>query len=256
MAITLNCGQCGVRLRMGDDKAGKTVRCPKCGHVFRVAAPQSQQGEWELVEDEPAPSPVVPAQSQDNVDEESQTTRTTLPRKAKKLKKRQGDPLRMVKLVGGIVAGVLGAGVGVYLLFVFLGLAGKASGAYAEFADILEKSATAMENARDVNQRSSAAQQLTQQASRLESWLQKYANEKEEEWAVKKAQARYEDRINAACQRITVAQGQLEQDPDARKDAQLQAAMQKWSLAIGSVLAAAEDARNPAAKFRVRGRIR
>jgi len=38
MAIVLSCERCGTRLRAGEDKIGKTVRCPKCSHTLRVGA--------------------------------------------------------------------------------------------------------------------------------------------------------------------------------------------------------------------------
>ncbi|MFO7900583.1 MAG: DUF4234 domain-containing protein [Planctomycetota bacterium] len=38
MPIQLRCSGCGATLRVGDEVAGKKVKCPKCGEVFRAPA--------------------------------------------------------------------------------------------------------------------------------------------------------------------------------------------------------------------------
>lgn len=59
MPIVLNC-VCGKTLRPKDEAAGKRVKCPACGAVVAVPKPDEPDG-FEVIEDEPAPTPPTPA---------------------------------------------------------------------------------------------------------------------------------------------------------------------------------------------------
>lgn len=41
MPVQIACGECGARLKVKEDMAGKRVRCPKCGDAVRVPKPES-----------------------------------------------------------------------------------------------------------------------------------------------------------------------------------------------------------------------
>lgn len=43
--IELICKQCGSALRVSDENAGKQGRCPTCGHISRIPAPESAPAE-------------------------------------------------------------------------------------------------------------------------------------------------------------------------------------------------------------------
>mgnify|MGYP000630990339 CR=1 FL=1 len=247
MPIAAQCSQCGVRLRIADDKAGKMVRCPKCGQVFRVPAAEERYAGFEVVDEPPSVAPVeekrsVPTAPQDS---ESSSSSASSARRTKKHRKRTGIQVNWTVVISVILA-VFGASVGIYLLFVFLGLAGTASTAFAELADILENAASALENARHPQQRSEAAKQLDEQAGRLSRWVNTYRDKQEQQVVIEAAQRRYGERIQKAAQRSGVALQQLRQDQAAMKDPQLQAAVANWERALGNLGAAAD----PLAKFR------
>jgi hypothetical protein len=50
MPITLNCS-CGKRLQVKDEFAGRRVKCPACGSIAQVPAPEAEP-QFEVVEDE------------------------------------------------------------------------------------------------------------------------------------------------------------------------------------------------------------
>lgn len=247
MPIAAQCSQCGVRLRIADDKAGKLVRCPKCGQVFRVPAAEERYADYEVVDDPAGVAPVEEKQSVPTApqDLDPSSTSASSVRRTKKRRKRTGIQVNWTVVISVILT-VLGVSMGIYLLFVFLGLAGTASTAFAELADILENAASALENARQPQQRSEAAKQLDEQAGRLFRWVDTYRDKQEQQAVVEAAERRYGERMQNAAQRSHVALQQLRQDQGAMKDLQLQVAVAKWERALGNLGAAAD----PLAKFR------
>ncbi|MCS7017090.1 MAG: zinc-ribbon domain-containing protein [Gemmatales bacterium] len=198
MPLAVNCGQCQVRLRVADHLVGKKIRCPKCQTVFLVPNEEPRFADYELVDEPPETS--GDKQPTDNTVAPAKEKQATKLKRKKFKKKKSQDWQQLLKMGRIVLATVLGLGVGIYLLFVFLGLAGTASKAFAEFADIMEQAATAMENARDPSQCAAAAQQLQQQAQRLETWVSTYAHEKEQEAVLDAALRRYGPRIERAAE--------------------------------------------------------
>ncbi len=129
------------------------------------------------------------------------------------------------------------------MLLVFLGFAGTASSAYGELCDIFETAATAMEDARQPQKRSAAAQKLAEQAKRLHAWVDQYKDKKEEEAAVKAALRRYEERMEKAAVRVGIAEQQLQADPEAMKDPNVSQAVFVWRVALLGVAAQADPLR-------------
>ncbi len=56
MPITFSCS-CGKRLQVKDEVAGRPVKCPACTSVVTVPTPPPAEPQFEVVEDEPAPTP-------------------------------------------------------------------------------------------------------------------------------------------------------------------------------------------------------
>ncbi|MBA2225651.1 MAG: hypothetical protein N3E46_00895 [Gemmataceae bacterium] len=249
MPISQTCPQCRVRLRVPDEKVGQAIRCPKCGHSFPVTLlaeprghqdgtgdnpvarteqkPTEQGPGWEVIDR--ASSPPLVAQVVE--DEDESVPLPTKPRKSRKAAKK-ADSLETVKVVGGVIAAILGVIGGVYLLLVFLGFAGTASSAYGELCDIFETAATALEDARQPQKRSAAAQKLSEQAKRLQAWTDKYKDAKAEEAAIKAALRRYEERMEKALVRVGIAEQQLQDDPEAMKDPNVSQAVRAWRVAL------------------------
>jgi len=71
--ITFDC-TCGRSLRVGDENAGRRVKCPACGAIVIVPKPQVEEEEpqFEVVEDEPqdTPRPRKQSKSRDDDDDE------------------------------------------------------------------------------------------------------------------------------------------------------------------------------------------
>jgi predicted Zn finger-like uncharacterized protein len=247
MPFAVQCSQCGVRLRIPEEKAGKLVRCPKCSQVFRAPAGEERYADFEVVEEPPAASSSEATQSAraDTQDSETPTTGSQpRPKARKRVKRRNSGP--NWKVIGGVLFTVFVVGMGGYLLFVFMGLAGTASTAFAELADIFENAASALENARQPQQRNQAAQQLDEQARRLNQWVSTYADKKEQEAVIDAALRRYGNRIDNAAKRAATAMQQLQQDQAAMQDPQLRNAFGNWQLAVNNFVAAAD----PLANFR------
>jgi len=257
--ISQTCPQCGVRLRVPDEKVGQAIRCPKCGHAFTVSllaeprgtpaqasdnpvAPADHGPGWEVIDKlssrcGPSGSPIMA-----QVVEDEPAPLRAKPRKLRKAKS-NADSLATVKIVGGVIATILGVLGGGYLLLVFLGFAGTASSAYGELCDIFETAATAMENARQPQQRSAAAQKLSEQAKRLQAWVDQYKDKKEEEAAIKAALRRYEERMEKALVRVGIAEQQLQDDPEAMKDPTVSQAVLAWQVALLGLAAQADPLR-------------
>lgn len=62
MAISFACS-CGKALRAKDEAAGKRAKCPQCGAIVNIPAPEvnDEAGEYALMPEEPAPAPFSPA---------------------------------------------------------------------------------------------------------------------------------------------------------------------------------------------------
>jgi len=58
MPIDIECAQCGKKLRVKDTLAGKRAKCPGCGNILEIPAPDA---EYELAEPEEHPAPYEPA---------------------------------------------------------------------------------------------------------------------------------------------------------------------------------------------------
>ncbi|MBI1831145.1 MAG: hypothetical protein HYR84_06820 [Planctomycetes bacterium] len=67
MSITTTCPNCKVLFRLGDDLAGKKVKCQKCAHVFTVAAAEAS----------PPPAPPDDDASANAVEDRSKTAAAT-----------------------------------------------------------------------------------------------------------------------------------------------------------------------------------
>lgn len=105
---TIQCPECSARLKVGDDAAGQSVACPKCGTKFPVpaTAPAAVPAAEILDEDDPPPAKAPkkrPARRDDDEDEDD------LPRR------KSGPPVAVLATVAGLL---LAGGVAVYL-FVF-----------------------------------------------------------------------------------------------------------------------------------------
>jgi len=57
MANIVKCPECGRALKLGDEAAGKRVRCPACKHAFTVPTPEEEIEEIEEIEEEAEPEP-------------------------------------------------------------------------------------------------------------------------------------------------------------------------------------------------------
>ncbi|HLF92901.1 MAG TPA: hypothetical protein VJB14_05540 [Planctomycetota bacterium] len=60
MAITFSCSSCKQGLKVKDELAGRSVKCPKCAKVTKVPAPEPEPAadpELRIIEEEPAPAP-------------------------------------------------------------------------------------------------------------------------------------------------------------------------------------------------------
>ncbi|MCS7167557.1 MAG: hypothetical protein NZ914_07980 [Gemmatales bacterium] len=176
MPLTVNCGQCQFSLRVPDHLAGKKISCPKCKAVLQVPSEQPQFAAHQLAHHT--------AQTSGDIRRRDNTVAPAEVKEATKLNNEKfyeeiPQVLRDIAKIGGLALAVfLVVSAGIYLVFSLLGFAGTTSRAFAEFADIMEQAATAMENARDPSQRAAAAQQLRQQAQRLETWVSTYAHKK------------------------------------------------------------------------------
>jgi predicted Zn finger-like uncharacterized protein len=69
MAITLTCPQCTSQLRVGDELAGKKIKCPKCDAITRAPVPESAAITAETPPAEPEEIEVVLC-SPDEIDDE------------------------------------------------------------------------------------------------------------------------------------------------------------------------------------------
>ncbi|MCS6977432.1 MAG: hypothetical protein NZM31_10560, partial [Gemmatales bacterium] len=220
MPITVNCMHCNTRLRVADNLTGKQIRCPKYRSIFRLEAEQPDEADSMAMDDpanEPPGSPsampeVLPADDQE---------RPRPKRRRFKRTQKTTNVEQTIKTVGGVLAALLGGGAGIFLLFVFLGFAGTPAIALGDLADIMEKAATALENAREPGKRASAAQELERQADRLNTWVTKYANKEVEEVVLKAAARRYGPRIEQGIKRQEAALAALNQDRAAFEDQRL-----------------------------------
>jgi hypothetical protein len=236
MPISQTCPQCRVRLRVPNEKLGQAIRCPKCGTGDNPVAPADHGPGWEVIDKPPSASIVA------QVVEDEPAPIWAKPRKLRKAKN-NADSLATIKIVGGVIATILGVIGGVYLLLVFLGFAGTASSAYGELCDIFETAATAMEDARQPQKRSAAAQKLAEQAKRLHAWVDQYKDKKEEEAAIKAALRRYEERMEKAAERCGMALLQLQNDREAMKDPTVSQAVLAWQVALLGLAAQADPLR-------------
>ncbi|HJZ56426.1 MAG TPA: hypothetical protein VKE74_15785, partial [Gemmataceae bacterium] len=123
MPIPVLCPDCSSRLNAPDAAAGKNVKCPKCGTLMTIPAPQPADG-GEVVEADLAPEPVgpkkpapasrKPAPVKADVTEDDDDDR---PRKKARDKKGKKSGVPPAVLIGGVVACVLllgGAAFAVY----------------------------------------------------------------------------------------------------------------------------------------------
>jgi predicted Zn finger-like uncharacterized protein len=225
MPFAVQCSLCGVRLRIPEEKAGKLVRCPKCSQVFRAPAGEERYADFEDVEEPPAASSSEATQSAHADTQDSETPTTYLQRM------RRADSGPDWKVIGGVLFTVFAVGVGAYLFFMS---ARTAVTAFAELADIFENAASALENARQPRQRNRAAQQLDEQARRLNRWVSTYRDKKEPQAVIDAASRRYGSRIANAARRVGGAMQQLEQDQAAMQDPQLRNAVGNWQRAFAN----------------------
>lgn len=105
MPITFDC-PCGKSLRVGDEHAGRRVKCPACGTVVLAPKPQPQfevveeEPDFEIVEDEPRKAPrALPAKQFTDDDDEPRPKKKRdrdddddEPRPRKKKKRRRRSP--------------------------------------------------------------------------------------------------------------------------------------------------------------------
>jgi len=238
MPIVLSCERCGARLRAGEDKIGKTVRCPKCSHTFRVESPEPKKADYSVIGEileSPPPSvstaPTVTLAPSADEEPESKPSKPAKKRVKKFRKKSQANVGVFVTVAGILGAVVIGLGV-IYVALTSFGFFSPAANFFAEITDAYEKSAKAFEDAADPSRRSAGIQQLNEQASRFRQIYQKYKDSKDLEISIEGAERRYKARLEAADQRIVAALTRLEADPTARNDFQLHRAISNWANAV------------------------
>jgi len=105
MAITFSCSSCKQGLKVKDELAGRSVKCPKCAQVTKVPAPEPEPAsdpELRIIEEEPAPAPVrVPR---------PRAADPTLPRRRTIVSAPRSDGRYLLQgAAGGVVAAILGA---------------------------------------------------------------------------------------------------------------------------------------------------
>jgi predicted Zn finger-like uncharacterized protein len=80
MPLEINCPACSAKLRVGDDKLGKKVRCPKCKEIFTA---EEEVDQVEVIDDLPDAPLEEEAASEQDVDEQDD------PRPLRKKKRRR-----------------------------------------------------------------------------------------------------------------------------------------------------------------------
>lgn len=113
MPITFSCSSCKQGLKVKDELAGRSVKCPKCATVTKVPVPAPEpepaaDPELRIIEEEPAPAP-APAQAGVRPSR-PRAADPTLPRRRVIAPAPRSDGRYLLQgAAGGVVAAVLGA---------------------------------------------------------------------------------------------------------------------------------------------------
>lgn len=102
MPLIVSCGECGKRYKVGDDKAGKRIKCAGCGGVIPIPA-NEEEDPWDApVEEEYEPEPPPSRRSLPAVRSSGSRANMKRPKKGSK-----GSGGGKGLLIGGIIGGAV-----------------------------------------------------------------------------------------------------------------------------------------------------
>ena len=163
MSLIVSCPKCAKKFKVGDDKAGKKIKCSACGTIVSIPAPaapkSSEDGDIDLWDLPPSEDPnAPPAELPPVIRPGSSGSKKPRPNsKSKKSSEGMSPALKTTLIVLGVLGGITAIGCGGCLIMVRMG-AQKAAVVLTEIGDKLEEEKKAQE-ARDAEKAKQARSQ-------------------------------------------------------------------------------------------------